>query len=67
MIHDIAIKFDLFGYILDKKQVDGLKLYRSVFGTLITLIFLAVLIFYTIFKYNALRFYNDTNIMTSVQ
>ena len=66
-IHDITIKFDLFGSLLDRDQiVDGLRLYRSIFGTLITIAFFTVLITYSIFKYNAMKLYNDTNIMNSV-
>ena len=65
-IRDIAVRLDLFGYVLDKKQIDGLKLYRSIFGTLLTLVFLTILVGYTVYKYNSMRLYNDTNIMTSV-
>ena len=45
---------------------DGLKLYRSVFGAVITIALVCLLMLYTVYKYNALIHYNDTNIMSSV-
>ena len=65
-IHDITIKFDLFGNLIDKKYTDGLRLHRSVFGSLITLTFFTILILFAIYKYIGLKDYNDTNIMNSI-
>ena len=64
-LREITVKFDLFGFMLDKKQLDGLSLYKSILGTLVTLIFLTILLLYSIYTYNSMRLYNDTNIMIS--
>ena len=65
LLYDIAIKFDFFGYLLDKRRLDGLSLYRSLVGTLASLTFFVVLMLYASYTYNSMRLYNDTNVMTS--
>ena len=67
MLRDIVLKFDLFGQILDEEHRDGLKIYRSLFGTALSIFFFTILILYTVFKYQSMNKYNDTNIMISYQ
>ena len=56
---------DLFGYILEKKHMDGLKLYRSLVGSVMSVSLLVIMMLYTVYKYSAMLRYNDTNLMVS--
>ena len=65
LLYRAVIRMDLFGYILEKKHTDGLKLYRSLVGTVMSVTLLIVMMLYTMYKYNAMLRYNDTNLMVS--
>ena len=67
LLYKSVIRLDLFGYILEKKTEDGLKLYKSLVGSLMSVTLLVVMMLYTVYKYNAMLRYNDTNLMVSEQ
>ena len=67
ILYRTIIRLDLFGYILEKKHTDGLKLYRSLMGSVMSVTLLIVMMLYTVYKYNAMLRYNDTNLMVSEQ
>ena len=46
-LHDTIIKLDLFGGIMDKDHNDGVRIYRSIFGAIISIVFVVVLTIYT--------------------
>ena len=62
------IKLDLFGRDMDSVyNIEGIKLFKSLFGTVLSIIFLAVLLNYTVYKFESMKEYNDTNLFTSNQ
>ena len=52
---------------MNNNHLDGIKIYRSILGTILSMIFFVVLAMYTVFKFESLLKYNDTNIMLSQQ
>ena len=61
-------EFDLFGKEMDDQfQIDDIHLYKSILGTLLTVFFISLMGLYTIYKYQIMVTYNDTNVMTSLQ
>ena len=48
-------------------NIEGIKLFKSLFGTVLSIIFLAVLLNYTVYKFNSMKDFNDTNLFTSHQ
>ena len=67
MFSDVVKEFDMFGSEMDAQfAIDDIHLYKSFLGTFLTVIFLTVMGLYTIYKYEVMRMYNDTNVMTSL-
>ena len=66
-MHSIVTKFDIFGADLDNNHNNGIKIYRSILGAILSVFFIVVLATYSAFKYNCLLMYNDSNIMISTQ
>lgn len=52
---------------MNNNHLDGIKIYRSILGAILSMIFFIVLAMYTVFKFESLLKYNDTNIMLSQQ
>ena len=52
---------------MNNNHIDGIKIYRSILGSTLSIIFFVVLAMYTLFKFESLLKYNDTNIMLSSQ
>ena len=50
---------------MNNNHNDGIKIYRTVLGATLSIIFFVVLAMYTVFKFESLLKYNDTNIMLS--
>ena len=68
LLKDFITKFDLFGRDMDSiYQIEGIKLFKSLFGTFLSIFFVGILLNYKIYKFNNMRQYNDTNITTSQQ
>ena len=61
-------EFDMFGGEMDAQfQIDDIHLYKSILGTVLTVVFITLMGLYTIYKYQIMVSYNDTNVMTSLQ
>ena len=52
---------------MDNNHNDGIKIYRSILGAFISVIFVVILTLYTWFKYDTLINYNDTSILISTE
>ena len=51
-LKDLIARFDIFGADMDALyNVEAIKLFKTVFGAVLTVIFLSILINYTIYKY----------------
>ena len=62
------VKFDLFGRDLDSQHnFANIKLFKTLFGALLSVLFLSTLTMYSIFKFKTMLLFNDTNINQSVQ
>ena len=58
----------MFGSEMDAQfQIDDIHLYKSIFGTVLTVFFITLMGLYTIYKYQIMVSYNDTNVMTSLE
>ena len=67
-VKEVLLKLDLFGRDMDSAyNIEGIKLFKSLFGTVLSIIFLAVLLNYTVYKFNSMKDFNDTNLFTSHQ
>ena len=64
-LYHTVTKLDLFGHHMDNNHNDGIKIYRSIFGSIISVIFVVILTLYTGFKYDTLVNFNDTTILIS--
>ena len=66
VLKKVVLSFDLFGRDMDSQyDIDGIKLFKTFFGTFLSILFLGILILYTIYKFESMRLFNDTNITTS--
>ena len=67
VLKKIVLSFDIFGRDMDSQyDIDGIKLFKTFFGTILSILFLGILINYTIYKFESMMLFNDTNITTSV-
>ena len=68
ILKHLTRKLDLFGRDMDSAyNIEGIKLFKTLFGTFLSIIFLGMLVNYTIYKFDNMRQFNDTNITTSQQ
>ena len=67
-LSDIIVKFDVFGRALDDQHnFANIKLFKTLFGTFLSITFIGILATYTAYKFDNMQRYNDTNIQQSVQ
>ena len=68
VLKQFIMKFDLFGREMDSAHnYANIKLFKNIFGTVLSIIFLGLLLNYTVYKFDNMRRFNDTNILTSQQ
>ena len=67
-LKSVIVKFDVFGRALDEKHNHThIKLFKTIFGALLSVSFIVILATYTVYKFDNMRRYNDTNIQQSIQ
>ena len=67
-LKQLFMKFDFFGREMDSAHnYANLKLFKSLFGTILSILFFGTLLNYTVYKFDNMRKFDDTNIMMSQQ
>ena len=63
VLFDVIVKFDIFGRDMDSQHnFANIKLFKTVLGALLSVLFLGTLAVYSVYKFNNMTLYNDTNI-----
>ena len=52
---------------MNKENNDGVRIYRNLFGTFVSVSFVLIMLLYTSEKFRSLYQYNDTSILISTQ
>ena len=66
-LYDTIVKVDLFGSAMNAENNDGVRIYRNLFGALVSVAFVVIMVLYTGAKVLAMSKYDDTSILISTQ